>query len=104
MYIRVAWLNRPEDLKTGRKAYHGKYELIPTNQMDIIDAMAVNGPCDVVQWDESDDESPALPEVSAASLRFLRQADNLSGSILLAADFRLRWNEDFLGPAQDLHG
>ena len=24
VYIRVAWLNRPEDLQGGRKAYHGK--------------------------------------------------------------------------------
>ena len=63
VYIRVAWLNRPEDLSAGRKAYHGKFELIPTNQMDIIDAMTVNGPCDVVQWDEKDDDSPALADV-----------------------------------------
>lgn len=65
VYALVAWLNRPEDLGTGRKSYHGKYELIPTNQMDIIDAMTVNGPCDVVRWDEQDDESPPLPEVSS---------------------------------------
>lgn len=64
VYIRVAWLNRPEDLTTGRKAYHGKYELVPTNQMDIIDAMSVNGPCDVARWDENDDESATLPEAS----------------------------------------
>lgn len=67
VYIRVAWLNRPEDLKAGRKSYHGRYELIPTNQMDIIDAMTVNGPCDVVHWDEQDDESPALAEVCHVS-------------------------------------
>ncbi|KAI7520471.1 hypothetical protein KC331_g20198, partial [Hortaea werneckii] len=30
VYVRVAWLNRPEDLDTGRKSYHGKNELIPT--------------------------------------------------------------------------
>lgn len=64
VYIRVAWLNRPEDLKTGRKSYHGKFELIPTNEMDIIDAMSVNGPCNVVHWDETDDDAPPMPEVS----------------------------------------
>lgn len=58
VYIRVAWLNRPEDLDTGRKAYHGKNELIPTNQMDIIDAMAVNGRLDIYQWLEGNDDTP----------------------------------------------
>ncbi|KAK5120438.1 hypothetical protein LTR85_006377 [Meristemomyces frigidus] len=57
VYVRVSWLNRPEDLDTGRKAYHGKNELIPTNQMDIIDAMAVNGILKVYHWNEEDDES-----------------------------------------------
>lgn len=62
VYIRVAWLNRPEDLDTGRKSYHGKNELIPTNQMDVIDAMAVNGSLDIIHWDERDDESSLAGE------------------------------------------
>ena len=62
VYLRVAWLNRPEDLDTGRKAYHGKNELIPTNQMDVIDAMAVNGRLDVQYWDDADDESVIVGE------------------------------------------
>lgn len=41
---------------TGRKDYHGKNELVPTNQMDIIDAMAVNGGLKVKHWDETADE------------------------------------------------
>ncbi|KAK5133253.1 hypothetical protein LTR08_007987 [Meristemomyces frigidus] len=57
VYVRVSWLNRPEDLDGGRKAYHGQNELIPTNEMDIIDAMAVNGGLEVYHWDEEDDES-----------------------------------------------
>lgn len=63
VFIRVAWLNRPEDLDGGRKPYHGKNELIPTNQMDVIDAMAVNGSLDVVHMDESvmDGDDP-LPD------------------------------------------
>lgn len=57
VYVRVAWLNRPEDLEKGRKGYHGKNELIPTNQLDIIDAMSVNGRLPVYKWEEEDDES-----------------------------------------------
>ncbi|KAK5172282.1 uncharacterized protein LTR77_003920 [Saxophila tyrrhenica] len=62
VYLRVAWLNRPEDLPGGRKAYHGKNELIPTNQMDIIDAMSVNGSVEVMFWNEKDDESSLMNE------------------------------------------
>ncbi|KXT07631.1 hypothetical protein AC578_10121 [Pseudocercospora eumusae] len=62
VYIRVAWLNRPEDLPHGRQPYHGKNELIPTNQMDVIDAMAVNGSFEVVHWDDKDEESPMPKE------------------------------------------
>ncbi|KAF2217442.1 hypothetical protein CERZMDRAFT_92093 [Cercospora zeae-maydis SCOH1-5] len=62
VYIRVAWLNRPEDLESGRKPYHGKHELIVSNQMDIIDAMSVNGTLDVVALDDKDDESPEIED------------------------------------------
>ena len=44
VYVRVSWLNRPEDLEGGRQDHHGKNELVPTNQMDVINAQAVNGP------------------------------------------------------------
>lgn len=63
VYIRLSWLNRPEDLDSGRKDYHGKNELVPTNQMDIIDAMAVNGALQVKKWDElADDDEASMPE------------------------------------------
>jgi hypothetical protein len=62
VYIRVAWLNRPEDLTIGRKDYHGKNELIPTNQMDIIDATAVNGTLNVQHWNELADEDEPMPK------------------------------------------
>lgn len=63
VYIRVAWLNRPEDLDIKRKDYHGKNELIPSNQMDIIDAMTVNGALSVKHWDEmADDDEHSMPE------------------------------------------
>lgn len=62
VYIRLSWLNRPEDLDSGRKDYHGKNELIPTNQMDVIDAMAVNGALHVKHWDEmADDDEANMP-------------------------------------------
>lgn len=62
VYIRLSWLNRPEDLGSGRKDYHGKNELVPTNQMDIIDAMAVNGGLKVKHWDETaDDDETSMP-------------------------------------------
>ncbi|KAF2772105.1 hypothetical protein EJ03DRAFT_267548 [Teratosphaeria nubilosa] len=57
VYLRVAWLNRPEDLPEGRQPHHGTNELIPTNQLDIIDAMAVNGPIKVMWWKEKDDKA-----------------------------------------------
>ena len=63
VYIRVGWLNRPEDLDKGIKTNHGKNELIPTNQMDVFDAMAVNGSLEVVHWDEKDDDSALMHEV-----------------------------------------
>jgi hypothetical protein len=62
VYLRLAWLNRPEDLAGGRKSHHGKLELIPTNQLDVIDAMAVNGTVEVVKWNDDDDESVMLAD------------------------------------------
>lgn len=58
VYLRVAWLNRPEDLPGGPRAYHGQDELIPSNDMSIIDALSINGSIQVKHWDEYDDESP----------------------------------------------
>jgi hypothetical protein len=31
VYVRVSWLNRPEDLKDRRQDHHSKNELMPTN-------------------------------------------------------------------------
>lgn len=62
VYIRLAWLNRPEDLDKGRQPHHGKNELIPTNQLDIIDGMTVNGTVDVQHWKDDDDDSAMMAE------------------------------------------
>lgn len=62
VYIRLSWLNRPEDLDSGRKDYHGRNELVPTNQIDVIDAMAVNGALEVKHWDEfADEDEKSMP-------------------------------------------
>ena len=63
VFLRLAWLNRPEDLQSGRKPYHGRNELVPTNEMDVIDAMTVNGSLNVVHWDERDDDATLPDEV-----------------------------------------
>jgi hypothetical protein len=55
VYICVSWLNRPEDMAGGRQAYHGKNELVPTNQIDVINAMSVNGKFCLKHWDEIKD-------------------------------------------------
>lgn len=57
VFLRVTWLENPEDLPGGRKSYHGKYELVPSNDMSIIDAMTVNGGIKVKHWDDADDTS-----------------------------------------------
>ena len=63
VYIRVNWLERPEDLRSGRRAYHGRNELIMTNHMDVIDAMCVNGSIQVKHWDEwADDSNDGMPK------------------------------------------
>lgn len=76
VYLRVGWLNRPEDLDSGRKDYHGEMELIPTNQMDVIDAMSVNGKIDVIHWDEKDLEAQMADEYQY----FWRQTFDYVGS------------------------
>lgn len=76
VYLRVGWLNRPEDLDSGRKDYHGENELIPTNQMDVIDAMTVNGKINVIHWDENDLDAQILSD----NQYFWRQTFDYVGS------------------------
>ena len=51
VYVRVSWLNRPEDLEDGRQEHHGKKELVPTDQMDVINAQSVNGTFGLIHHD-----------------------------------------------------
>lgn len=65
VYVRVAWLNRPEDLPGGRQQHHGVKELMPTNQMDVINALAVNGTFRLKHYDElanSDQEEASVED------------------------------------------
>ncbi|KAF2096657.1 hypothetical protein NA57DRAFT_78257 [Rhizodiscina lignyota] len=57
VYLRVYWLFRPEDLPIGRQPYHGTMEVIPSNEMQIIDAMTVDGKITIKHWDEDDDDA-----------------------------------------------
>ena len=50
VYLRVVWLNRPEDLPAGRQRHHEVDELIPSNEMDVVDAKSVEGPAEVIEW------------------------------------------------------
>jgi hypothetical protein len=43
VYVRVSWLNRPKDLKGGRQDHHSKHELVPTDQMDVVNTQVVSG-------------------------------------------------------------
>ena len=84
-FIRVVWLNRPEDLEVGWKPFHGENELFPTNQMDVIDGCSVNGAVDVVHWDGSDSTSGTISDVINSKtncfgfLILIRLRDNTSG-------------------------
>lgn len=84
-YIRTAWLNRPEDLDTGRQSYYGKNELTSTSQLDPIDAMTVNSKLEKHKWDE-DNNDATLPGPEESSHHAKLTAQQLNHQqILLAA-------------------
>ncbi|KAI4206630.1 MAG: hypothetical protein LQ346_001020 [Caloplaca aetnensis] len=60
VYVRVYWLYRPDELRGGRQNYHGTQELIATNHMEIVDALRVLSPIDVVHWKE--EQSSGIPQ------------------------------------------
>jgi hypothetical protein len=73
VYLRIYWLYRPEDLPGGRRDYHGRNELIASNDMQIIDAMTVNAKANVRHWVELEDKSEVFP----GDQLFWRQTYNL---------------------------
>ncbi|KAI9828693.1 MAG: hypothetical protein M1832_001796 [Thelocarpon impressellum] len=54
VYVRVFWCYWPTELPGGRDYYHGSDELVPSNHMDVIDAMTVAGRANVAHWLEKD--------------------------------------------------
>lgn len=71
IYLRIDWLYWPDELPGGRMPYHSKHELIPSNRMQIIDAMTVNGRLKIRRWNEESDDR------SAANEYFWRQTFDL---------------------------
>jgi hypothetical protein len=60
VFLRCSWLENPQDLPEevlSTPSYHGKFELVPSNKMDIIDALTVNGPLKVAYWEEANDDA-----------------------------------------------
>jgi hypothetical protein len=60
VFLRCSWLENPEELPKevlSTPSYHGKFELVPSNKMDIIDALTVNGPLEVAYWAEAKDDA-----------------------------------------------
>lgn len=55
VYLRLFWMYWPDELPGGRENYHGAYELIASNHMEIVDAMTVTDKADVLQLK---DDSP----------------------------------------------
>ncbi|PVI08146.1 hypothetical protein DM02DRAFT_154280 [Periconia macrospinosa] len=69
VYLRVYWMYRPEDLEVGRQPYHGRNELIASNDMAILHARTVDGPAEVKAWKED----PTHEEVLDSETLFWRQ-------------------------------
>lgn len=81
VYLRVFWLYRPEELPNGgRRPYHGRNELIASNDMQIVDAMTVDGQVEVRHWDEADEQEELFP----ADQLFWRQTWDAQRGVLSA--------------------
>jgi hypothetical protein len=47
---------------SGQRKYHGSYELIASNYMEVLDVLSFDGKAKVGQWKEEDD-IPVCPKV-----------------------------------------
>ena len=111
VYIRVLWLYWPEELPGGAQPYHGQSELVLSNHMDIIDALAVAGRAPVRYWAERDEED--IPAGFFWRQRYTFHDEALSVRLLHAPVSRKKKSQDeeilsffykkSLGPAQALH-
>jgi len=72
VYALVTWLYWSDELPIpatrspdqvskygGRRKYHGNYELIASNYMQVLDVLTFAGKAEVYHWDEQDDNSGA---------------------------------------------
>ncbi|GAB7348819.1 hypothetical protein MBLNU459_g7533t1 [Dothideomycetes sp. NU459] len=78
VFLCVIWFESPEDLPGGRKRYHGKNELVVSNQMSIIDAMTVNGGINIRYWDDADENSK-IPEEEEYFWRQIYEKNLIAG-------------------------
>jgi len=78
VYVKLAWLYRPaHDLPNGPTNYHGKYELVPSTEISIIDAASLNGSFKIKYWNEYEDD-----DVPVAEQYYWRQScDHLAGTL-----------------------
>lgn len=60
IYLRVFWFHAPdcEHLPHGRQPYHGRHELIATDQMGIDHAANITGRVRITRWDEEKSQQP----------------------------------------------
>ena len=77
VYLRVFWIYDPNELPGARRPYHGLHELVPSNDMAIIDAMTINGPVSVKKWNEYDDDDEPYTGTDANPGFFWRQTYNV---------------------------
>jgi hypothetical protein len=68
VYALVAWMYWPDELPKprkpspdqvdksgGKRTYHGTYELVASNYLEVLDVLSFAGKADVQQWDEDKD-------------------------------------------------
>ncbi|GAM89139.1 hypothetical protein ANO11243_071740 [Dothideomycetidae sp. 11243] len=78
VYCLVSWFDRPQDLATGPKPYHGKYELIASTTVDCINADCIQQRTSIVHWDENEQE---LPNVKPGQFYWRQTRDHASGKV-----------------------
>jgi hypothetical protein len=81
VFLRCSWLENPEDLPEeilSTPSYHGKFELVPSNKMDIIDALTVNGPLKIAYWEEANEDA----EIPVHGEYYWRQTYNHDTKVL----------------------
>jgi len=59
VYLLVYWMYWPTELPEGAQPYHGKFELVTSNYLEVISAMTISHKADVTHVLEQDD-TPAV--------------------------------------------